>query len=90
MGSSQRETALRGRARPTVVRRSAVLSLLGGRPVRARATFGRHGWAGCVEIEDSSFIPFGTIEDSARVSCFTLKPLASRLRYAFQVLRIRS
>ena len=42
-GNSQRRAVLRGRARPTAARRRAVLSLLGGRPARARRTIVRHG-----------------------------------------------
>ena len=29
---------------------------------------------GCVEIEDSSFIPFRTMEDANRARCLTLNP----------------
>ena len=47
--------------------------------------------AGCVYlVVDSNFIPFGSMKDEARGSCLTLKLLVSRLRYAFQVLQIRS
>ena len=45
---------------------------------------------GCVEIEDSSVIPFGTMEDLKRGSLPDPEPLLSRLRYASQVMQIRS
>ena len=43
--------------------------------------------AGCIEIEDSSFIPFGTMEDLRQGSRLTLKRLVSRLRYASRVVQ---
>ena len=46
--------------------------------------------AGCVEIEDSSFIPFGTMEDWAGARASPWNPLVSRLRYASQVIKTLS
>ena len=45
---------------------------------------------GCFEIEDSSFIPLQHDGKMSLGSCLALKPLVSRLRYASQVIRIRS
>ena len=45
---------------------------------------------GCVEIEDSSFIPFGHDGRLGQDSLLTLKPLVSRRRNTSQVIQRRS
>ena len=44
----------------------------------------------CVEVEDSSFIPFLHDGRLSGGSCFALKPLVSHLAYASEVIPIRS